>query len=235
HLDAELGLGGNRLFYLSVAPEFFPAIIRNLAAAGLIHGKGEASWSRVIIEKPFGTDLASARELSAIVTSVLDESQVFRIDHYLGKETVQNILSFRFGNAIFEPLFNRRYVNQVQITMAEDIGMEGRRGAFYDGIGALRDVVQNHLLQLLALVAMEPPATLKARDLKDAKLQVLRNLVLPDESLAVRGQYGPGELMESARLVTARKRAWRRTRPPRRLWRCGRRWTAGAGRACRSS
>jgi glucose-6-phosphate 1-dehydrogenase len=197
HLDAELGLGGNRLFYLSVAPEFFPAIIRNLAAAGLIHGRGDASWSRVIIEKPFGTDLASARELNAIVTSVLDESQIYRIDHYLGKETVQNILSFRFGNAIFEPLFTEKYVDHVQITVAETLGMEGRRGAYYDHAGALRDVVQNHMLQLLCLIAMEPPSALDADSIRDEKVKILRTLVpLSVEEVAastVRGQYGVGE------------------------------------------
>jgi len=197
HLDAELGLGGNRLFYLSVAPEFFPAIIRNLAAAGLIHGRGDASWSRVIIEKPFGTDLASARELNAIVTSVLDERQIYRIDHYLGKETVQNILSFRFGNAIFEPLFTEKYVDHVQITVAETLGMEGRRGAYYDHAGALRDVVQNHMLQLLCLIAMEPPSALDAHSIRDEKVKVLRTLVplSPPEVAAstVRGQYGVGE------------------------------------------
>ncbi len=197
HLDAELGLGGNRMFYLSVAPDFFPIIIRNLAAVGLIHGKSESSWSRVIIEKPFGTDLASARELNTIVTSVLDESQIYRIDHYLGKETVQNLLSFRFGNSIFEPLFSEKYVDHVQITVAETLGMEGRRGAYYDHAGAVRDVVQNHMLQLLCLIAMEPPSALDAHSIRDEKVKVLRTLVpLSAAEVAastVRGQYGVGE------------------------------------------
>jgi glucose-6-phosphate 1-dehydrogenase len=197
HLDKELGLQGNRLFYLSVAPEFFPVIIRNLAAAGLICERGAAAWSRVIIEKPFGTDLASARELNRIVTDVLDESQIYRIDHYLGKETVQNILSFRFGNAIFEPLFNQKYVDHVQITVGETLGMEGRRGAYYDHAGALRDMVQNHMLQLLCLIAMEPPSALDAQSIRDEKVKVLRTLPswTPKEVAAgtVRGQYGVGE------------------------------------------
>jgi glucose-6-phosphate 1-dehydrogenase len=195
-LEKQLGLSANRLFYLATDPEFFVPLTAGLAAAGLTtHGKHDGDgWARVIFEKPFGRDQASAVELDRQIGQHLSADQVYRIDHYLGKDTVQNIMAFRFGNGIFEPLFNRRYVDHVQITAAEALGMEGRRGAFYDGIGALRDVVQNHLLQLLALVAMEPPATLKARDLKDSKLQVLRNLVLPDESLAVRGQYGPGEV-----------------------------------------
>src|SRR5207248_566021 len=166
------------------------------AEAGLVQRDGGAPWSRVVIEKPFGHDLASARELDRHLTRFLSGDQVYRIDHYLGKETVQNLLAFRFGNAVFEPLFNRQYVDHVQITVAETVGMEGRRGTFYDHTGGLRDVVQNHLLQLLALVAMDPPASLKARDVSDAKLKVLRNLVPlrgPDVGRSVvRGQYGGG-------------------------------------------
>jgi glucose-6-phosphate 1-dehydrogenase len=143
-LDKERNLTGNRLFYLSVAPELFPTIIRNLSAAGLICGKHDKTWSRVIIEKPFGKDLESARTLNADITAVLDESQIYRTDHYLGKETVQNILSFRFGNSIFEPLFNQKYIDNIQITVAETLGMEGRCGVYYDTSGALRDIVQNH-------------------------------------------------------------------------------------------
>ena len=154
-LDKELNLPGNRLFYLSVAPKFFTMIIQNLSAAGLICGKQDNAWSRVIIEKPFGHDLESGRKLNTDVTAILDEGQIYRIDHYLGKETVQNILSFRFGNSIFEPLFNQNHVDNIQITVAETLGMEGHRGAFYDSAGALRDIVQNHMLQLLCLIAME--------------------------------------------------------------------------------
>jgi glucose-6-phosphate 1-dehydrogenase len=197
-LDADLQLGGNRLFYLSVAPEFFPVVVRQLTAARLIRDKSERAWSRVIIEKPFGTNLESARQLNAAVTAVLDESQIYRIDHYLGKETVQNILSFRFGNSIFEPLFNQKYVDNIQITVAETLGMEGRRGAYYDNAGALRDVVQNHMLQLLCLIAMEPPSALEAQSIRDEKVKVLRAIVpLTRTEVAastVRGQYGAGEL-----------------------------------------
>jgi len=197
-LDTERNLPGNRLFYLSVAPELFTAIIQNLCAAGLICGKHDKTWSRVIIEKPFGRDLESARTLNATITAVLDESQIYRIDHYLGKETVQNILSFRFSNSIFEPLFNQKYIDNIQITVAETLGMEGRRGAYYDTAGAMRDLVQNHMLQLLCLIAMEPPSALEAQSIRDEKVKVTRALVpLTRKEVAastVRGQYGVGEL-----------------------------------------
>jgi glucose-6-phosphate 1-dehydrogenase len=196
-IEQERQLPGNRLFYLSVSPNFFAEIVTQLAAAGLIQAPHGSTWSRVIIEKPFGRDLDSARALTAKMREVLDESQIYRIDHYLGKETVQNILSFRFGNSIFEPLFNRRYVDSVQITVAETLGMEGNRGAYYDGAGVLRDMVQNHMMQLLCLIGMEPPSALEAQAVRDEKVKTLRALVpMTREDVAantVRGQYGVGE------------------------------------------
>ncbi len=196
-LEQARDLPGNRLFYLSVAPSFFTIIVAHLAATELIHPPHAPVWSRVIFEKPFGHDLESARALTVSVREVLDESQIYRIDHYLGKETVQNILSFRFGNSIFEPLFNRRYVDSVQITVAETLGMEGNRGAYYDTAGVLRDMVQNHLVQLLCLTAMEPPSALEAQAVRDEKVKVLRALEpMTREDVAantVRGQYGVGE------------------------------------------
>lgn len=167
--------GDNRLFYLATPPELQESILSGLREGGLIHAPGAASWSRVIIEKPFGRDLESARRLNALVRGALDESQVYRIDHYLGKETVQNILVFRFGNAIFEPLWNRNHVDHVQITAAESIGTEGRAG-FYDRAGVVRDFLQNHLLEVLALVAMEQPVSFAADRIRDEKLKAIRSL-----------------------------------------------------------
>jgi glucose-6-phosphate 1-dehydrogenase len=173
-LDREGGTSGNRLFYLAVAPDQFEAILENLNAAGLTSAS-EGHWARVIVEKPFGTDLPSARELNNVVRSAFSESQTYRIDHFLGKETAQNILVLRFANAIFEPLWNARYVDHVQITAAETLGVENRAG-YYEGAGALRDMVQNHLLQLLCLVAMEPPTGLSADSIRDEKVKVVRSL-----------------------------------------------------------
>src|SRR5262249_24028083 len=192
-LDGE-GTGGNRRYYFSVPPSSFPVILGRLREFGLIYAD-EANggpWSRIMIEKPFGRDLESAKALNKMARSFLDESQIFRIDHYLGKETVQNILVFRFGNAIFEPIWNRKYIDNVQITAAEQIGVEGR-GKFYDETGALRDVVQNHLLEMLALVAMEPPVSFKSDDQRDERVQVFRSLRVMDEhevrANTVRAQY----------------------------------------------
>ncbi len=197
-LEQAQGLPGSRLFYLATGPEFFAPIVQGLANDGTICREEGGVWHRVVIEKPFGHDLASAIALDRDLLRYLGADQVYRIDHYLGKETVQNLLAFRFGNAIFEPLFHRQHVDHVQITVAETVGMEGRRGAYYDQAGALRDMVQNHMLQLLALVAMDPPATLKSADISDAKLKVLRNLVpLRGADVArqvVRGQYTAGTI-----------------------------------------
>ncbi|MGH3425271.1 MAG: glucose-6-phosphate dehydrogenase, partial [Nocardioidaceae bacterium] len=159
-LDAVRGTRGNHAFYLSIPPAFFPTVVGQLKKHGLAESEG-GSWRRVVIEKPFGHDLESAKELNSVVSEVFPQESVFRIDHYLGKETVQNILAFRFANGLFEPVWNSNYVDHVQITMAEDIGIGGRAG-YYDGIGAARDVIQNHLLQLLALVAMEEPVSFNA-------------------------------------------------------------------------
>jgi glucose-6-phosphate 1-dehydrogenase len=194
-LDKEHRTGGNRLFYLATPPDLYSGVIRRLGEAGLNRpGKG-ARWSRVVIEKPFGKDLASAQSLNRKVAQVFKESQVYRIDHYLGKETVQNILFFRFANAIFEPIWNRQYIDHIQITVAEDIGIEHRSG-YYEGSGALRDMFQNHLLQLFCLVAMEPPANFEADAVRDERVKVLKSVrPVPPEKIdqfAVRGQYGPG-------------------------------------------
>ena len=174
-LDHRFGLEGNRLFYLATPPTEFGTILRGLKRAGLIHPPGAGPWSRVILEKPFGRDLESARALNRLAAEVLDESQIFRIDHYLGKETVQNILVLRFANSIFEPLWNRKYVDYVEICALETVGV-GTRGKFYDQTGVLRDIVQNHLLEVLALTAMEPPTTGGADDIRSEKLKVLNAL-----------------------------------------------------------
>ncbi len=195
-LDAKHGTKGNRLFYLATAPEYFADIIQRLGATGMAKpgdGDGDKGWVRTIIEKPFGHDLQSARILNDDVNKVFDENQVFRIDHYLGKETVQNILIFRFANGIFEPIWNRNYIDFVQITAAESIGIEGR-GPFYEGAGALRDVVQNHVMELLSFVAMEPPISFEADAVRAEKIKVWRAIQpIPVED-TVRGQYGPGEV-----------------------------------------
>ena len=185
---------GNVLFYLSTQPSYYAEAIKKLGAHKLQKGNG---WRRVIIEKPFGHDLNSARKLNDEIHKVLDESDVYRIDHYLGKETVQNILAFRFGNGIFEPLWNRRYVDNVQITAAESIGVEGR-GGYYQEAGALRDMIQNHLSQVMATIAMEPPTVFDAANVRDERAKLLRavRVVKPDDvaKYAVAGQYGPANV-----------------------------------------
>jgi glucose-6-phosphate 1-dehydrogenase len=187
--DTEAGIEFNRLFYLSTAPTFFPVIVGNLGEHGLSdHGEGEV---RVVIEKPFGTRLSEALDLNRQVLSVLDESQVFRIDHYLGKETVQNMLAFRFANGLFEPIWNRNYIDYVQITAAEDLGI-GSRAGYYDSSGALRDLVENHMMQLLTLLCMEPPVTFTADDVRDEKVKVLHAIKAVGPDCTVRARYTAG-------------------------------------------
>ncbi|UJS16251.1 MAG: glucose-6-phosphate dehydrogenase [Candidatus Jettenia sp.] len=193
-VDKKHGTQGNYLYYLATDPEFFSRIIRQFGSAGLVREEN-SHWRRVIIEKPFGRDLDSARALNQEIREVLNESQIYRIDHYLGKETVQNILVFRFANGIFEPIWNRRYIDHVQITVAESIGV-GQRGGYYDNAGALRDMVPNHIFQLLTLTAMEPPISFEANAVRDEQVKILRAIqyISPEEVLryTVRGQYGEG-------------------------------------------
>jgi glucose-6-phosphate 1-dehydrogenase len=193
-LDKTYGTPGNYFFYLAVAPTFFAEIIKQLGACNL-HCENDHQWRRVVIEKPFGSDLESARNLTREIQKVLSEKQIYRIDHYLGKETVQNILVFRFSNGIFEPVWNRRYIDHVQITAAEELGVE-RRGGYYDHAGALRDMVPNHVMQLISLTAMEPPVSFQADAVRDEQAKVLHAIqpMSPEEVLtrATRGQYGAG-------------------------------------------
>ncbi len=194
--DRNQKTAGNYLFYLATAPEHFPEAIENLGTSGLAREEN-GHWRRIVIEKPFGRDLDSARQLNAELQKFLGERQVYRIDHYLGKETVQNIMVLRFANGIFEPLWNRRYIDHVQITVAETLGVEGR-GAYFDTSGTLRDMVPNHLFQLLSLIGMEPPPSLEADAIRDEQVKLLRSVRpirradVPRE--AVRGQYGPGQV-----------------------------------------
>lgn len=196
-LDTQFGTKGNRVFYLSTQPSFFPLIIEKLSKNHLIYDPNQVQdkWSRVIIEKPFGHDLASAQQLQKEISQHLDESQTYRIDHYLGKETVQNILVFRFSNSIFEALWNNNHIDHIQITVSEEIGI-GTRGRLWEESGMVRDIVQNHMVQLLSLVTMEPPASMKANAIHEEKVKVMQAIrPLPLEHLAeyaVRGQYGPG-------------------------------------------
>ncbi len=196
-MDAEFGTSGNYLYYFAIGPSLFSTVLANLGRSGLANETGDF-WRRVIIEKPFGQDLESARALNHEVSEVLTETQTYRIDHYLGKETVQNILAFRFGNGVFEPIWNRRYIDHVQITAAETVGVE-QRGGYYDTSGALRDMVPNHLFQLISLTAMEPPNSFEANAVRDEQAKVLRALqsYTPEEVLrrSVRGQYGAGVVL----------------------------------------
>jgi glucose-6-phosphate 1-dehydrogenase len=194
-VDKERGTQGNHIFYLATPPTVFSTIIEGLGKAGLAHQEQGGPFARIIVEKPFGRDYESARALNDQLLQVFREQQVYRIDHYLGKETVQNLLVLRFANGVFEPVWNRNYIDHIQITVAESIGIEGR-GGYYDSAGALRDMLQNHLMQLLTLVAMEPPATVDANGVRDEKVKVLRSirpLCAGDRVTdVVRGQYGPG-------------------------------------------
>src|SRR5258708_3149428 len=196
-LDRAQNLQGNRLFYLATPPEVYPHIIEQLGRAGLARPTAAHSWVRIVIEKPFGKDMASASKLNEQVLGVFDESQVYRIDHYLGKDTVQNLLVLRFGNGIFEPLWNRNYVDHVQITAAESLGVE-RRAAFYETTGALRDMIQSHVMQITSFGALEPPATFDATAVRNEKIKVLRSIrPFTEESVrhgVVRAQYAAGEI-----------------------------------------
>jgi glucose-6-phosphate 1-dehydrogenase len=186
--DRTRGTRGNRLHYLAVPPSTMEAVVTQIGAHRERGGEG---WTRLIVEKPFGRDLASARELNLMLGRLFDESEIYRIDHYLGKETVQNMLVLRFANGIFEPIWNRQMVDHVQITVAESLGVEGRAG-FYEQAGAIRDIVQNHLLQLVALTAMEPPSDFTADAVRNEKVKVLRSIATPSPADVVRGQHGPG-------------------------------------------
>lgn len=197
-IDREYDTQGNRIFYLATAPDFFGLVAKQLGEENLVKPGSERSWTRIIVEKPFGHDLESARALNQELAQVFEEKQVYRIDHYLGKETVQNLLVFRFANSIFEPLWNRQFIDHIQITNAEALGVEGR-GAYYEKAGALRDMIQNHVFQVASLIAMEPPASLSANAVRDEKAKAMHSVrSLPAERIdefAVRGQYGPGTVL----------------------------------------
>ena len=216
-LEAARGTGGNRLFYLATPPGAFLPISRELGRTGMLRENG--MWRRLVVEKPFGTDLASARALNSALLQLVDEHQIYRIDHYLGKETVQNILVLRFANGMFEPIWNRNHIDHIQITVDEKLGV-GHRGSFYDSTGALRDMVPNHLFQLLSLVAMEPPVKFDAHSVRSEKAEVLAAIQPQSEADAlqnsVRGQYlGPAGSATPRSRTTARPKMSGPTAPPR--------------------
>ena len=194
-LEDSHGIKGNAAFYLSIPPAMFPVVLKQMQRTKMADNNERGGWRRVVVEKPFGHDLTSARELNSLVDNVFTSQDVFRIDHYLGKETVQNLLALRFANTLFEPVWNGNFVDSVQITMAEDVGI-GSRAGFYDTAGAARDVLQNHVLQLLALTAMEEPVSFDAESIRTEKTKVLGAISLPadKDTYAVRGQYGEGWL-----------------------------------------
>ena len=228
--DEQAGVPLNRAFYLSTAPAFFPVIVEQLGRVGL--NSHEDAKVRVIIEKPFGTTLEEARELNRRVLAIFDETQVFRIDHYLGKETVQNMMAFRFANGMFEPLWNRNFIDSVQITAAEDLGI-GTRAGYYDQSGALRDLIQNHMLQLLCHVAMEPPVSFTAEEVRNEKVKVLQAIPEPTAAeiadMSVHAQYAPGTPAAKRCPATCRRTACPRARRPRPTRRCAWKSTTGAG------
>jgi glucose-6-phosphate 1-dehydrogenase len=229
-------LRNNLLFYLSIMPSQFAEVVENLHTCGLLQRPDTGGEShRVIVEKPFGTDLRSAHALNAELMKFCHEAQIFRIDHYLGKETVQNILTFRFSNSIFEQLWTRQSVEQVQITVSENLGV-GARGGYYEESGALRDMVQNHLLQVLSLVAMEPPVSLEAESIRDEKVKLLRSIrpLAPGDVLANVASTRPGKSPRSSAPLTATRRRSRRIQPWRPTWPCGCSSTTGGGPPCLS-
>jgi glucose-6-phosphate 1-dehydrogenase len=235
-LEASHGIQGNAAFYLSIPPAAFPVVLKQMQRTGMADNEQSGGWRRVVVEKPFGHDLESARELNALVDDVFTPGDVFRIDHYLGKETVQNMLALRFANTLFEPIWNSHYVDSVQITMAEDVGIGGRAG-FYDAAGAARDVLQNHLLQLLALTAMEEPVSFDAEAIRTEKLKVLNAVSLPDTSPATPSAASttkagwPG----NGSRPTSTSPTYRRTRARRPTPRCGSASRRAGGRVCRST
>jgi len=233
-LHHEYETRGNTVYYLSTPPSLYGIIPECLAAHGL--NDEERGWKRLIVEKPFGYDSQTAKDLDRTIHHYFHEHQIYRIDHYLGKETVQNLLVLRFSNGLFEPLWNRNYIDYIEITAAETIGVEDR-GGYYDGSGAVRDMFQNHLLQILAMVAMEPPALIDADSMRDEVAKVLHSLhPLDNEHLKthlVLAQYGKGRVGDKEVLPTAKKKASRRTAPPKPTWRCACKSTTGAGAACR--